>query len=235
MEMKLVTRLKTWWRLRGATAAPIGTLAVPVGQHKMLTDEEKWKREHGFSAATAPLPATAEIAAHNMEIDQEYYAEIDRRKALFEAGEYRPRFMCVRPGHEVPPGLVGHANEVAAWVLANPGAVDINWDLEMTLDAGRRHDVTSESGKPVLPMPTSEDVRQVAELREAQDAVSRAEAANIARDLGGLTPSVVMRRLGLTDEAIRAACGDDDVLFAKLKARAEEVGQELSDIARTVA
>ncbi len=221
--IRLFEKLKLRWHLRGSTPAPLTTMAIPTAQHEMLSEDEKWKREHGFSAATSPMADTAETAAHNRAIDEEYQEEIDRRKALMEAGEYTPRFATLRPGHEIPEDLVGNGPTIVSWMLANPGAVDVNWHLELTLEPGRRADVTKDIGKDVLPMPTAEDLAQVAEITRQRRKVEAIEAERAFAPFKTDEPvdrDDLMTGLGLTQADILEACGGNEALAAQVAAKA---------------
>lgn len=220
--IRLFEKLKLRWHLRGSTPAPLTTTAIPTAQHEMLSEDEKWKREHGFSAATSPMADTAETEAHNRAIDEEYQEEIERRKALMEAGEYMPRFATLRPGHEIPEDLVGNGPAIVAWMLANPGAVDVNWHLELTLEPGRRADVTKDIGKPVLQMPTAEDLAQVDELNRQRRKLEALEAARALAPFRSDEPTRddVLHGLGLNPDDILAACGGDEALAAQVQQKA---------------
>lgn len=220
--MILFEKLKLRWHLRGSTQAPLSTTAIPTAQHEMLSEDEKWKREHGFSAATSPMADTAETAAHNRAIDEEYQAEIDHRKELFDKGEYLPRFITVREGHEMPPELLGNAPAIIAWMQAHPMACDINWHLELTLEPGRRADVTKDIGKPVLPMPTAEDLAQVDELNRQRRKVEAIEAERALAPFRSdeRTRDDVVYGLGLSPDDILAACGGDAALAAQVQEKA---------------
>ena len=225
--MNWFERLKMRWHMRGSAAAPLTTTAIPTQQHEMLTDAEKFKRDHGYSASTAPMPATPEIEAHNAAVEQEYRDEIDRRKAAFERGEYTPRFMMVRPGHEAPMFLDDQG--IQDWILRNPGLIDVNWDLEMSQGPGRRVDVTEDIGKPVLPMPTADDLAQVNEVNRQRRRVEAIEAEVALGPLRISAPDqqAAAKALGLTFAEILDGCGGNVALAHQV---AKKAGTLIEDV-----
>lgn len=200
----------------------------------MLSEDEKWKREHGFSAATSQMADTAETAAHNRAVDEEYQAEIDYRKALFDKDEYLPRFITVREGHELPADLLGNAPAIIAWMQAHPMACDINWHLELTLEPGRRADVTKDIGKPVLPMPTAEDLAQVDELNRQRRKVEAIEAQRAFAPFATDEPTRedVVYSLGLSPEEILSACNGNEALAAQVAAKANALIDDIVESRR---
>lgn len=121
-----------------------GTMAIPTVQNEDLSDEEQFRREHGYSKARVPLPWSEDISKHNAEVDAEYNAEIGRRKVLMLAGEYKPRWVLY--GLDVLPDPT------------NPDHVD--WHLEMSMDPGRRVNVTKDVGVPMQPMVSDDEMAQ---------------------------------------------------------------------------
>lgn len=216
----------TWYRrllarLKIGTLHASGTMAFPApeGQHEELTADAKWKREHGFSAATAPDEWTEDIARHNKAVNVAYRASVAHMQQDYVSGLYRPRFLL---GEEQESGDGGIPPARYAELLAGaaPRVDEINWDLEMTLQAGARVDVTKSTGVPVLPMPTAEDLAVAESSRRLMTEVQRMEAGDGPR--GGSVRSLIGTR-----KEILAFCGGDEAQADAV----EEHARKLFDVA----
>jgi len=222
----LLRRIRAWWGLLDIKAQAIGTAAFPVGQHEELTDAERFKREHGYSAAFAPLPATPELEAHNRAIEAEYAAEVEARKALLAKGLYRPRFLHPSLTMEQEMEVLALAHPLARsdarhtmtreritaiQMGATPRVDEVDWHLEMTLEPGRRVNVTKDAGAPMLDLPTQSAMEQAAERRELAARVAEVEAQVRGRTVRSI--------LGSRAQTL-AACRGDESMADEIEARA---------------
>lgn len=148
-----LTNLKLRWATRSSAGQP-GTLGVPLEQHEQLSDREKWRREHGYSAAFSPDEWSEDIARHNAEVEKEYQQEVETRRAAYMAGTYKPRFLMT--------GSFVYDAVLAGVALAEFTPAEIvgciDWDLELSADPGRRINVTKDTGKPLIPVLSDSDV-----------------------------------------------------------------------------
>jgi hypothetical protein len=162
-----------------------------------------------YSPAMQPAEATPEIAAHNQAIEQEYQAEVDRRKAAFERGEYQPRHMYA--------------------LEDTPDVYDqVAWDLEMSradLLPGRRADVTRESGRPRLQAWPLEDILKQAEIDRVQ---RRVTASELAIGMGAAAADIPQR----VYDFIGVADHDDLVRQTGGPELADRVFKEAQDLLR---
>lgn len=226
-KLGVIGRLRQWWGLRNLTLGTSGTMAMPVGQHEQLSEAEAFRREHGYSAGFEPELATPEIAAHNAAINAEYNEEIDRRCKAMQAGDYRPRFLNPQLTSNQRLHLLTiegrgerHAMEQAlldarlTTIAGNPSLAnyeEVNWHLELTMEPGRRVDVTTGTGQPFLQPVTPEAIAQANEIRTLKAKVTEREALGremTARDLIG------------SRESVLAACGGNEALADQVEANA---------------
>lgn len=196
--MSFMDRLRLRWALRGSSSSPLTPTSPGREQVHQDTAEEAFRKTHGYSQATAPLPATADISKHNAEVQREYDAEVERRKLAYEAGEYKPRFY------------------MDAWnVFYDRFVPVVNWDLEMTLRPGARVDVTKDIGVPIQP-PLS--LQQETEARIA---------GNLGREVALLEKGVdrpvrTLRELTGTREEMLKACNGNVELCDELETMLRE-------------
>lgn len=211
--MNILNRLRLKWRLRGIATTPINTMAIPIGQHEQLTADQKWAQEHGFSAATTPDVATPEIAAHNLFIDREYDAEIERRKALMAEGAYTPRFF-----------LVDYQDDGSCVV-----SKDVNWHLELTLDPGRRANVTRDTGRPVILTLSPDEQRQQREIDRLKGKVQAVESAKDMEPAELLAHPALVRALVGDRATVLAACGGNEAMADQVEAKAVAVARQMRE------
>lgn len=185
----------------GTSIAPVGTPAIPMGQHEELTEAEKFKREHGFAAATEPDVWSPEIAAHNRAIDEEYAAEIERRKALLAAGQYTPRFYMVDFADDGTPIV----------------STEVNWHLELSMEPGRRTNLTNEPGQ-VLPLVSAADISAAIEADSLERKVVALEAAKALSPAELADSPALLRSLVSDRAAILAACRGSEAMADQLEA-----------------
>lgn len=209
-KLGIIGRVRAWLGMRSLTLSPMGTSAIPVGQHEQLSEAEAFRREHGYSAGFEPEQATPEIAAHNRAISAEYDEEIDRRFKAMKAGEYRPRFLSPQLTPKQMLSLLAVENDVkrhaleremliarGATIGAAPslaGFEEVNWHLEMTTLPGRRTDVTTGTGLPFLTPATPEALAQANEIRALKARVAEREALGrerTVRDIIGSRESIL--------------------------------------------
>lgn len=207
--MKWLERLKLRWALRGSTTSPMSTGALPgTEQRAEETAAQKFKREHGFSEATTPMPWSEDISKHNAAIDKEYREEVERRRFAYLCGEYKPQF--VDTSDMTPDRIEDLRNG------ATPGIDEINWHLEMTLSPGRRVNVTADIGVPVQPVLSDIEhfeARMAGSLGREVAAIERgkAPAFKTARDFIG------------SRESILAAVGDNEAVADQVEANARKM------------
>ena len=115
------------------------------------------------------------------------------------------------------------------WILRNPGLIDVNWDLEMSQGPGRRVDVTEDIGKPVLPMPTADDLAQVNEVNRQRRRVEAIEAEVALGPLRISAPDqqAAAKALGLTFAEILDGCGGNVALAHQV---AKKAGTLIEDV-----
>lgn len=207
---------RSWWQRMKARMSgsmhPVGTIAAPMGQHYEMTAEQKYKAEHGFSAATTPAPWSDDIRAHNKEIDREYAEEIEYRKKAFLEGKYQPRFIQV-PGFEASTEAWAHYEAVVQKrepILAD----DINWDLEMSMDHSRRVDITNDDSikQPSLTVTEAFEARLAGNMGR--------EVANLER--GGSPVAQSPRDVIGSRARILAECGGSEELADQVEQKARE-------------
>jgi hypothetical protein len=166
-------RLRMRWAFRRSNSV-VGTASLPANElHEDDTQEEAFRRSHGYARARVPMPQTDEQQAHNRALDEEYAAEIAHRKNLLQAGEYKARFYTT-------------VFQPTAEELLNPDCV--NWDMELTMEPGRRRDVTKETGIPLQPVITPDQVaerRAVDQMIAGLDRMQAGEQVITVRDLVG--------------------------------------------------
>jgi hypothetical protein len=220
-------RIRQWWGLRNLTVGTSGTMAMPVGQHEQLSEAEAFRREHGYSAGFEPERATPEVAAHNAAVEAEYQNEILKRYEEMKAGTYRPRFLNPDLTDDqrltllyVNDNVKRFAMEQAmldarAQAIAHDPTLaafqEVNWHMELTLEPGRRVDVTKGTGQPFLQPVTPEALAQANEIRTLKAKVTEREALGremTARDLIG------------SRESVLAACGGNEALADQVEANA---------------
>lgn len=213
-------RILNRWRFGRMSVTGTSALPIPTEQQAVLTDEDKFKRDHGFSAATTPAPWTEDIARHNAQADRDYAAAVQELKDGYLAGTYRPRFLMFED----------LADERVGAIMAGdkPTVDEVNWHLEMTLQRGARENVTKI--QPLWPVLTD------------ADAADAREAGNLARVVAGLERqqglhtldtrmqaarlSPIRQAIG-TREQILQQCGGNTALADAVERKArEEFGVE---------
>ncbi len=155
-----------WGGLPGA-GMTLNGFGVPVEQHRQMTEAERFQAERGFGMATAPDEWTEDIAKHNAALQAEYAEEVERRKAAYRDGTYRPRFYLTVENED------GTFNVLP----------EVNWDLEMALLPGRRTDVTHERLEN-LPLYAPKAVREQMAVDAMKRVVSTAEQRDDILKLG---------------------------------------------------
>lgn len=177
-----------------------GTMAIPTVQHEELSDEEKFRREHGYSKARVPLPWSEDIARHNAEVDAEYNAEIERRKVAMRAGEYKPRWVL----YDLD-------------VLPDPRNPDhVDWHLEMSMDPGRRVNVTKDAGVPMQPMVSDDEMASRRAVKRLDLGLKKWDEAS-----GTLVPKTVREIIG-SRHSILEACHWNEQMADQVEATACE-------------
>lgn len=204
-------RLKLRWAMRGSVASPMTTTALPTEQQQEKSAEQKFKEARGFSMATAPLPWSEDIAAHNKAIDVEYDEEIARRKVAFLAGEYKPRFLNLSDDVMSDDRL-----EAIVERHEKPTPDEIDWRLEMTLAPGRRVNVTTDVGVPMQPVLS--DV-QYHEARMAGALGREVKAMEQGTTTGMRTPrDIIGSRASIVE-----ACRGDERMADQVEASARQM------------
>lgn len=127
------------------------------------------------------MEATEDIALHNKALEDEYAAEIEARKVGMRAGLYRPRFCLSQRRNDA-------TGELERWDFEkhHNDPEWVNWDLEMSMEPGRRLDVTKGSGLPSEappPVPSQEQIAREKEARLLRIAIERNENAAEMGDL----------------------------------------------------
>ncbi len=207
--MKIWERLKLRWALRGSTTSPMSTGALPgTEQRAEETSAQKFKREHGYSEATTPMPWGEDISKHNAEVDKEYREEVKRRRFAYLCGEYRPQFIDTS---DMTPERIEDLRHGAI-----PGVDEINWHLEMTARPGARVDVTEDVGVPVQPVLSDIEhfeARMAGSLGREVAAIERGKAPGFktARDFIGSRASIL------------AAVGGNDAMADQVEANARQM------------
>jgi hypothetical protein len=194
-------QLRLRWRFRQTLPAE-GTAALPTP----TVQHEDGARD--YAHAIAPLPQTDEQQAHNAAIEAEYQAEIDLRRGLMRRGLYKARFYNMAPpAHDLPGG-----GTTGDW-LNDPDRV--NWDLELTLDAGRRLNLTTDPGTVPQPLVTREEVAERQATTRVIERLDRVEAGRLA--------AVTARDLIGTRAQILAACYGNAAMADLVEAKARDV------------
>jgi len=188
-------------RLRfGGAITPSGTLAVPMAQHYEASERDKWKAEHGYSAAFDPMPWSEDIAKHNAEVTREYDEEVARRMAAYDAGEYQPKVMVLKSGQ-----LTAARLEAIMQNHERPRAVELDWHMDMTAAPGRRRDVTHEQPAPLPPAEVLAAAREAGRLVH-QIALEEYRQNRQRED----RPAILDRLIGTRDQVLASCDGDAD-------------------------
>lgn len=192
------------------------TLRAPTEQHAVLTDAQKFKRDHGYEMATEAAPWTEDITKHNNAVEREYQQVVAELKAAYDHGMYRPRFLLS--------DTIGDERMGEILTGARPTEDEINWDLEMTMHPIARANVTKSTLKPVLALLTKDDeavARQIGHFHRLVNAEERKQSRRTVESVLG------------TREEILAACGGNEALADQVEAKARaEFGLEADDVVR---
>lgn len=218
--MTLFDRLRIFLERFRGSIQPTGTMSAPTAQHEQKTVEQKFREEHGYSMAGEADAWSEDISQHNAEVQAEYDAEVERRKAAMLAGTYQPRYatsdymhrMELR-GDERPP--------------LTPD--DIDWHLEMATRPGARADVTTEPGVQMQPDANATTYAQAEEVRHMRQTVASLENQNASRKLadeakdviGGMVPTNIRLLIG-TRAKILAAVGGNERLADQVEDKARD-------------
>lgn len=230
--------LLQWFRRKvGGSVSTEGMMAVPTAQHYEKTEEEKFREKRGFGMAVEPMPWSDDIARRNKEVEEEYRAEIEARKAATLAGTYKPRFVVPVLTDDQRAQVNAMADEDAAYQLLHQfhrlrfdaivaGApidveTEVNWDMEMTIDPGARANVTKDDSVKQAALTEVEEsqYREIGKLHRAI-ALEEIEQGIARQDLTGIIGS---------DEEILAQCGGNEQLAAQVKAKGLELLKEARD------
>lgn len=194
-----------WLRRKLSTNTPTGPVGFTEGIHE--TGAGAFRREHGYSEATTPMEATAEIAAHNAEIDAEYSGEIARRQRLYEQGLYHPRFFETLV--HTDPVTLEQTIEVTDRV---------QWHLELTMGDGRRLDVTKDTGVPQ--QAGGDSVEMAGEVSRYATQVAYLEGAKRPE------PKILSDVVGTWDAILDACGGNADTAMQVVKSATAAFGVE---------
>lgn len=177
-----------WLREKFSGGAVTGPVGFTEGIHE--TGPGAFRRAHGYSEATDPMEATVEIAAHNKLIDDEYTAEIERRKALHAEGKYTPRYYVMEQRYDALR---------AEWVPELTG--EVNWHMEIAMLEGRRVNVTDGVGEQQqAPLGDAEAM----ELSRMRNKVAYLEG-------GAAAPQTLADIIGTWDVILDQCGGSEDI------------------------
>ncbi len=107
---------------------------------------------------------------------------------------------------------------------------NVNWDLELTMEPGRRLDVTTSTGVPQnAPAPSAQEIADDLEARRLRVAIDRIEDMDVRLVLGPTVADMVGNR-----ETIIEACGGNEAEADKVIAKALEMfgAKSLDDAAK---